>query len=213
VKVPLIALLASGLVAFGVARTAAPSVPSSVPTIASEANAPDYGAPDLSSTVSTLAVSSGDDAVSADASPTPARVVIPALGLDVDIVSAGVDAEGRFDVPGADQVGWYQYGSAPGDTGSAVLAAHVDFGGRPGAFFELRTLIAGDLINVEFDDGQTRSFEVSDQVLYEKSALPADEIFRRDGPATLHLATCGGTFDEASHSYVGNRVVTALPID
>lgn len=164
------------------------------------------------SSVQTLPMRSGQSAEVEDESTMPARVRVPALGLDVDIVPVGVDDTGLFDVPSADQVGWYRYGPSPGEPGSAVLAAHVDFDGELGVFFALRDLLPGDVVELDYVDGTSQSFQVVDQTLYDKTALPADELFRRSGESVLHLATCGGNFDPVTRSYVGNRVVTAVPI-
>lgn len=219
-KLALLAGLLSVAVALFVAQTAdpqpapssggsralaSPRLPVTVPAqIADEAR---------TVTVSTLPVRAGEPASGHNGTLQPARVVVPSLDLDVDIVSVGVDADGLFDVPGADQVGWYRYGASPGEEGAAVLAAHVDYDGRAGAFFSLQDMEQGAVIHVQYVDGSSRSFEVVEQALYDKAALPADELFRRSGSPVLHLATCGGTFDPVARSYRGNRVVTAVPLE
>ena len=167
---------------------------------------------EVTASVQTLPVRSGQSAEFQNERVTPERVRVPALGLDVDIVAVGVDDVGLFDVPSADQVGWYRYGPSPGEPGSAVLAAHVDYDGLAGAFFALRDLQPGDVIELDYADGTSQSFQVVDQTLYDKTALPADELFRRSGEPVLHLATCGGSFDPITRSYVGNRVVAAVPM-
>ncbi len=161
-------------------------------------------------TPSTMAATAGHGLTVPEA-VSPIRLRVERLGLDLDIDSVGVDAEGDFDVPRSG-VGWYRYGVSPGEEGSAVLAAHVDFNGSPGAFFELDALLGGDRIEIDLSDGTTSVFEVVEQILYDKTALPADELFAEEGDATLRLITCGGTFDHAARSYQGNRVVTALPV-
>ena len=69
----------------------------------------------------------------------PVRVRVAALGVDAPVVAAGVAADGQLELPAdAATVAWFIGGAVPGDSGSAVLAAHVDFGGdarcvlRPG---------------------------------------------------------------------------------
>lgn len=161
-------------------------------------------------TASTIEVTGGHDLVVDRAEPVPLRVRVPSLDIDIDLAAVGVDADGDFDVPRSG-VGWYRHGPAPGSEGSAVLAAHVDFNGAPGAFFRLSELAPGDRIEIDGDDGVTRLFTVVDQVLYDKTVLPADELFRETGDEALRLITCGGTFDADARSYLGNRVVTAIP--
>lgn len=149
----------------------------------------------------------------ADERVAPVAVRIGALGLEAPVRSVGVDANNDFDVPEAETVGWYKHGPAPGQTGSTVLAAHVDYGGRPGAFFSLAELTVGDVFEVELSDGSVLQYRVTETVLYDKTTLPAEELFRKDGDEVLRLITCGGSFDSIERSYQGNVVVTAEPID
>lgn len=144
--------------------------------------------------------------------PVPVRVTISAIGLEAVVAQVGVTAAGDFDVPSPQVVGWYRYGALPGQSGSAVLAAHVDFGTRPGAFRHLGQLVSGDQLVVEFSDGSTAEFEVIEQALYDKESLPADELFGHDGASLLRLVTCGGVYDSTTRHYTGNRVVTAIPV-
>jgi len=145
---------------------------------------------------------------------TPVAVRIGQIGLEAPVISVGVDEQNEFDVPAADSVGWYQHSPAPGnETGSSVLAAHVDYGGREGAFFNLEDVTAGQLLEVEMADGSVLSYEVTESVLYDKQELPAEELFRKGGDPVLQLITCGGTFDREQRSYRGNLVVTAIPIN
>lgn len=159
----------------------------------------------------TLVPRAGADLRVDDETAAPARIRVERLGIDLDVLSVGVDERGDFDVPSSG-IGWYQHGSAPGETGSAVLAAHVDYGGAPGAFFHLETLVPGDVIEIDLTDGSSLAYEVIEQVLYDKTALPADELFDRTGTPLLRLITCGGAFDPNARSYLGNRVVTARPL-
>ena len=151
-----------------------------------------------------------DDVVSDDIKPVAVRVA--GIGLEASVISVGVDSNNQFAVPTADTVGWYQYSAAPGNPGASVLAAHVDYGGVPGAFFNLRKVLPGDTLEVELEDGTIILYEVTDNTLYEKIDLPAGELFRKDGDSVLQLITCGGTFNPEEHSYDANIVVTAIPI-
>lgn len=148
-----------------------------------------------------------------DEEVSPVSVRIAAIGLEAQVRSVGVDANNDFDVPEADLVGWYKHGPAPGQGGSTVLAAHVDYAGQRGAFFNLGELASGHTLDVEMSDGTVRRYRVTDNVLYDKTSLPANELFRKDGDEVLRLITCGGTFDASERSYLGNVVVTAEPID
>jgi LPXTG-site transpeptidase (sortase) family protein len=143
----------------------------------------------------------------------PLRVSIPAIKVrDAPIVGVGVVPEGDLEVPDGKTVGWYRFGSAPGEDGSTVLAAHVAFDGANGVFRYLTKLRAGDTIDVVDADGTDRSYSVSSVEQFPKTGLPADRVWRRDGPSQLVLLTCGGSFNSAIRHYEDNVVVFATPI-
>ena len=143
----------------------------------------------------------------------PTRLRIPELGIDAAVLDVRVLADGALDLP-ADvvRVGWYGGGPAPGQSGSAVLAAHVDYQGAPGVFLQLGTLKAGTQILIERSDASVVVFRSSGPARsYRKSSLPIDQLFRRGQAPELTLITCGGAFDPATRSYQDNVVVSAVP--
>jgi sortase (surface protein transpeptidase) len=151
-------------------------------------------------------------ATTAPTPPVPARLRIPLIGVDVPVVPVGLEPDGSMGIPGATEVGWYQPGVRPGSPqGSAVLAAHVDYAGRRGAFFDLRRLPEGAEVFVVVPDGRELRFLVAERAQVDKQDLPVDELFRSDGPATLTLITCGGSFDRSARHYEDNIVVRADP--
>lgn len=149
----------------------------------------------------------------ADVTRRPVRLHIDRLDVAAPIAGVGVDSAGELDVPtDAATVAWYAPGTAPGGPGSAVLAAHVDYDGRPGVFYDLDDLDRGDVVRVEMDDGTEVAFTVSGTTRYPRDALPVDEVFTGDGSPQLTLVTCGGDFDRAAGHYSHNTVVSATPI-
>ena len=147
-------------------------------------------------------------------SPAPVRIGIASISLDAPIEAVGYDpGKQEMEVPrSGDLVGWYKYGPTPGDPGSSVLAAHVDWNKRPGAFYQLSRVQAGELITVEYADGTARRFRIVALESFEKQALPVGQIFAKGGPAILTLITCGGEFDRSEQSYLDNVVVRAIEI-
>ena len=164
-------------------------------------------------TFSTLPVRSGTESTVIAAGPRPVGLRLSGLGVAAGVDEVGVDTGQRLEVPAVDRIGWYRFGARPGEAGATVLAGHVDFGGEAGVFWKLRESRIGDEVEVELEDGSTRTYVVTDVTLYDKTELPNDELFRRSGDETIHLITCGGTFDRIQRSYRGNVVVTAVPAD
>ena len=151
----------------------------------------------------------------ADRSPAPVvaprRLVVPRIGVDQAVVPVGVAADGQLDVPSAPElVSWYRFGPGLGASGTTVLAGHVDFDGRRGVFWRLDEMATGDELAVE-DGSARRTYRVLSVERFDKAELPAEDLFRPDGPARVVLITCGGDFDAATTSYRANVVVTAVP--
>jgi hypothetical protein len=143
----------------------------------------------------------------------PFRLRIEGIGVDAPIIAVGVEpGTNAMEIPGLDDVGWYEFGSLPGDAaGTAVLVGHVDGNGRPGVFANLRDLAPGDTFTVTLPDGRARTFAVTGLQQFDKQALPSD-LFARGGPPRLALITCGGPFDPATGHYLDNVVVVAAAI-
>lgn len=144
----------------------------------------------------------------------PVGLHIDALSVSAPIAPAGALPSDEMEVPdGIGEVAWYRFGPSPGQSGSAVLAAHVDLAGEgPGVFYHLSSLERGDHITVDFDDGSTTMFEVVDGARYHKDELDTARIFARSGPPTLTLITCGGGFNPSLRRYDSNVVVYAVPV-
>jgi hypothetical protein len=142
----------------------------------------------------------------------PLTLRIPALGLSVRLGTLGLNADGTVQVPtSSEQAGWFDLGTAPGQLGSAVILGHVDSSQGPGVFFDLRTLTAGDQVDVDLTDGVTAQFTVNAIASYSKQQFPAQRVYGSHGSSALQLVTCGGVFDHATGSYLSNVVVyTAL---
>lgn len=143
----------------------------------------------------------------------PIGLRIERLDVDAPVVAYGVDGSGQMAVPdNVTEVGWYRFGPAPGEDGSAVLAAHVDLAGSgPGVFYKLGTLEVGDRLSVVHTDGSETGFRVIARTTYDKTRLPLDVIFSRQGAAVLTLITCGGAFNQSIKRYDSNVVVFAVP--
>lgn len=204
-------LLAISLASVGVIAASTPWDPSSVDDTGSEQAGVEPAA--SAAPASTVPIRSGR---LADESPVeavqPVAIRVAGIELEAPVISVGVDSNNQFAVPAADTVGWYRFSSSPGEEGASVLAAHVDYGGSPGAFFNLEKVVPGDLLEVEMEDGQVIIYEVTGNNIYDKTELPASELFRKEGESVLQLITCGGTFDPDRRSYEANVVVTAAPI-
>lgn len=131
---------------------------------------------------------------------------VPALDVRAPLVAVGFNDDGGMEVPDdVREVGWWKYGSAPGD--NIVLAGHISsrIQGK-GVFYHLTDLRPGDKV---FLDGA--SFTVRETVTIVKHALPVEEIFIGDAVEELVLITCGGGFNPQINRFDSNTIVWAVP--
>lgn len=145
---------------------------------------------------------------------TPVRLQIPAIGVDSDLMDLGLQADGTLEVPSTGfPAGWYTGAPTPGELGPAIIAGHVDWGGQPGVFFDLRELSSGDEIDVLRQDGSTARFRVDRVERFAKEEFPTQLVYADLDHAGLRLITCDGVFDRQAHSYEDNLVVFASLVE
>lgn len=140
----------------------------------------------------------------------PVRVRIPAIDVDAQLVSLGLNDDQSMEVPNFGLAGWYEPGPLPGTPGPAVIAAHVDSVDGPDVFFRLKELADGDKVVVEFADGDTATFVVTRSEQQRKEDLPVERIWNDTDEVELRLITCGGEFNPEKRSYTSNVIVYAI---
>ncbi|HEY0936901.1 MAG TPA: sortase [Trebonia sp.] len=139
----------------------------------------------------------------------PARVIIPAIGIDAAVVPEGTDSSGRLAMPSLSAqniTAWWDGGAAPGQAGPAVIAGHVDNTSGPLVFWNLRLLKPGDA--VETEPGNLR-FTVSRITQVDKGTFPTGQVYGPTADPELRLITCGGAFDTSSGHYLDNVIIYA----
>lgn len=167
---------------------------------------------DVASTVPSAAPPAPSAAPSAPAATErarPVRVVIPAIDVDADLVGLGLNPDASMEVPDFGTAGWYTPGPIPGESGPAVIAAHVDSVSGPDVFYRLDQLRPGDEVTVVHADGTRSRFVVRRQEQEPKDRLPVERIWNDTSEAVLRLITCGGEFDEQRRSYRSNVIIYA----
>lgn len=158
----------------------------------------------------------GSSAVSESTAPTlppspPLRIRIPAIGVNAPLMGLGLTPTGSLDAPPAereDLAGWYEAGTAPGETGTAIVAGHVDNADGPSVFYRLGALEKGGAIEVERRDGSTATFTVDAVEVYDTDHFPDEKVYGAAPRPELRVITCGGRYSPRT-GYEGNVVVFA----
>jgi Sortase domain len=157
---------------------------------------------------STTSTTTGPAPLRVVARSTPVTLSIPAIGVAVAVSELGLNPDGTVQVPtDFQEPGWYRLGPTPGQVGSAVILGHVDSYRGVAVFFNLRSLTAGDPVDVTLADGVVAHFVVTSVAMYPKDQFPAQQVYGSHGYSQLQLVTCGGTFDSQTGHYLSNIVV------
>jgi sortase (surface protein transpeptidase) len=144
--------------------------------------------------------------------PKPTEVRIPKIGAQSTLIEAGLDENQAIQVPPVDQpmqAAWYSYSPVPGEPGPSILLGHVDGNKKPGIFYKLHELKAGDEVFVKRADGKELRFVATRTEQVPKDQFPEDAVYDPTNEPELRLITCGGAFDKAVHSYIDNIIVYA----
>ena len=146
--------------------------------------------------------------------PAPVRVQVEGTGIDLEVVPVGVEDNGAMTIPDNHvQAGWYRYGPAPGsDSGSSVLAAHVDSRTEVLPIAGLKNVAPGTRVTVTREDGSQVAYQTQKVENIAKRSLDGHRLFDRTGDHVLKLVTCGGKWLDTENDYEDNVVLTATPV-
>ncbi|MGW5044363.1 class F sortase [Streptomyces griseoluteus] len=144
------------------------------------------------------------------ASP-PTRIRIPVIRVNAPLMGLSLTPSGSLDVPPPAEknlAGWYEAGTTPGDTGTAVVAGHVDNTEGPAVFYDLGALRRGATIEVDREDATTAVFTVDSVEVYSAKNFPDSKVYGASSRPELRVITCGGGYSRST-GYQGNVVVFA----
>ncbi|MFC0109981.1 class F sortase [Kibdelosporangium aridum] len=153
-----------------------------------------------------------DQAVTALPASVPTQISIPKIGAQSSLIALGLNPDQTVEVPPVTQpmqAGWYDKAPTPGELGPAIILGHVDGNHKPGIFYRLKEMAAGDEILVTRTDGTKAKFLVDRVKQVSKSEFPTDEVYGDTTKPELRLITCGGVFDKDARSYKDNIIVFA----
>jgi LPXTG-site transpeptidase (sortase) family protein len=142
----------------------------------------------------------------------PVRLLIPEISVDAPFTDLAIGANRQLQPPPPDDtnlVGWYAKGASPGETGTSIIAGHVDTSTSAAVFARLDQLEAGDVFHVERADGRTASFVVDSLETFDKDNFPSSRVYGDADRPEVRLITCAGEYDRKIKDYTDNLVVFA----
>jgi sortase (surface protein transpeptidase) len=146
----------------------------------------------------------------------PTSIDIPAIGVHSSLLALGLNSDGTIQVPPLyakpSEAAWYKYSVTPGQAGTSVIEGHIDTYQGPSVFYRLGALRPGNEVDVTLADGMVAVFRVTGVRQYSKTAFPTGAFYGDTAYPSLHLVTCGGSFDSATRQYLSSTVVYAALI-
>lgn len=144
---------------------------------------------------------------------TPARLLVPSIGVSANVEQVGKKQDGSMATPtDFGDVGFYALGSRPGANGNAVFAGHVNNAlTKSGVFAHLAQIHLGDYVTVEDTNGHALVYKVKSINLYPADTAPEASVFATAGPSQLVLITCDGEWVKDEHQFDKRLVVVASP--
>jgi len=136
----------------------------------------------------------------------PISLTIPTINVHANIQNLGVTSGGDMEVPSnIVDVGWFKFGSRPGEKGSAVIVGHFDGENGKGIFANLNKLKKGDELYVEDSNGTSFVFVVRESHIYDPGYK--EDVFSLNDSVHLNLITCDGVWDKNKKRYNKRLVV------
>jgi len=141
------------------------------------------------------------------------RVLIPKIGVDAPMTYHKVGLDGVMpQTDGPDDIAFYDFsdwysplGGFPGIGGNVVTVGLLDFAGRgPAVLFDLRKLVAGDLVRVRLQDGTLITYAIEFNKVAPFDSLDFDALFGTTAEESITLYTGAPPF--AGGSYQNRRI-------
>ena len=147
------------------------------------------------------------------AADLPRYIYIPKLSVQAIIRPLGLTAAGQLATPNnVYDTGWYTKSSQPGQPGAAVIDGHVSSWTTNGVFYGLKTLQAGDAIQIERGDGTKLSYLVVKKQVYGYQQVDMSAVLSpvEAGKPGLNLITCTGDVIKGTNDFTERVVIFAV---
>lgn len=160
-------------------------------------------------------VTEADVAKHQTAAGTPNTLSIANMDLVARIQKTSVNMDNRIQLPdNIFDVGWYEGSRKPGEQGVVLLNGYVSGPNERGAFYYLRALEPGDVIEVETGDGEQYRYEVrqSEYVPYGDMKTVSLLVPYEEGKKGLNLVAVDDRFNVMNNDFQDRLVVYAIQL-
>lgn len=141
----------------------------------------------------------------------PVKISFPAYGIQSDVYPVGFvegDDETIDTLPSATDVSWFEYFATQDEEGNCIINGHNHWQGETGNFAVLGSLVIGDEIIIETEDGRDITYEVESVEEYPYVGFPMELLSNQVG-TRLTLITCSGRYSQTLKTSEQRIVVIA----
>ena len=142
----------------------------------------------------------------------PRYLKIPKLGVNARILQVGVTDSGALATPSnVYDTAWYTGSAKPGQPGAMLIDGHVSSWTTHGVFYGLKTLHAGDRIQIQRGDGKVFTYSVVKTQTYSDTNVDMEAAMRpiTAGKPGLNLITCAGKVKPGTSEFNQRIIVFA----
>lgn len=143
----------------------------------------------------------------------PRFIKITKLGVNARVKELGVLRDGSMGAPSnVYDAGWFNQSALPGQTGAMLIAGHVSSWTTKGIFYGIKTLVAGDKVEVERGDGQKFSYTIVSSETFDADKVDMVKALTsvRPGQPGLNLITCAGKVKPGTNEFDKRTIVYAV---
>jgi sortase A len=142
----------------------------------------------------------------------PRYLTIPKLGINARVLPVGLTSSKAIGTPSnVYDTAWYDATSLPGQSGATLIDGHVSSWTTRGVFYNLKLLVAGDVITLQTGNGDTYNYHVVKVQVYDATEVPVGSLLTPIEPnkSGLNLITCTGDVIKGTNSFNQRVVVYA----
>lgn len=139
-------------------------------------------------------------------------IKIPKLGVYARVMQVGVGDDGYIASPkNIYDTAWYTGSAKPGQSGAALLDGHVSGWDSHGVFYDLKTLVPGDAIQIVRGDGSVLDYTVVTSRTYADDNVDMVAALTpiTTGKSGLNLITCAGKVKPGTSDFSQRLIVFA----
>jgi sortase A len=129
---------------------------------------------------------------------------------NVPILKLGLLSNGQIATPDTIfETGWYEGSSEPGQSGAMFIYGHVSSWTADGVFYNLKQLVAGDMVTITRGDNTVFTYQVVSSKVYPYNNVDMNQVLSPINPKVpgLNLLTCTGQVIQGTSEFNERLVV------